>query len=458
MISLLSRSGNLLQNPSFESDLAFWQASNVITTNSSPAEGTQAASLGPGVASLYQDVLLGLWQRKPLLLSFMAYALSAGPGDLVAEVLWLDTNGIVIGTGLRAFVPSSAISDARITFFDVTDRPPLGTMWARLQFSKDAAAELSLLIDLVNLAPVKTPNLVRNPSFELGLADWTTDYFAGGFATVFEGGAATVQSLTPGTLTQDIPLRPVLPGTAYLLSFAASAPVNSGVTAQLLWLNALGNPIGDPAINAPIAATTLAGQGAYLNFAQASGPAPIGAAAARLLFTASGAEGSALSLDQVNLIGLASPNLVRNGGFIEGLAGWTAQGATAENTGGFVGENFALLLSTGAVINQTVALPWGSARDSFLFNFALRFSGTVGINGNVLAQVQWLNAQGEEIGLGLAQVISQTIQTRAQWQVFTGFTERAPVGAVSARIQFTKSAGGALSDIGLDSVIFARAD
>ncbi len=458
MINLLSRSGNLLQNPGFESDLAFWQSDNVITTDSSPSEGTQAASLGPGVASLYQDVLLGPWQRKPLLLSFIAYAAAPGPGDLVAEVLWLDSNGIVTGTGLRAFIPSSAISDARITFFDVTDRPPLGTQWARLQFSKTAAVETTLQLDLVNLAPIQTTNLVRNPSFELGLADWAADNFTTGFLSVLEGGASASQTGAPGTLAQDITLRPILPGSSYLLTFSASAPLNSTVTAQLLWLNALGNQIGDPAINAPIVAATLSTQGAYLSFAQASGPAPIGAVAARLVFTASGGVGSILNLDQVNLIRLSSPNLLQNPGFIQGITDWTAQGVTPLNTGGFVGDNFALLASTGATIYQTVDLPWGSARDSFLFNYALRFSGTAGLNGNVLAQVYWLNILGEEIGLGLAQVVSQPVQATAQWQVFTGFTERAPVGAVFARIQFTKSAGGALSDIGLDSVIFARID
>jgi len=458
MINLLSRSGNLLQNPSFESDLSFWQADNVITTNSSPSEGTQAASLSPGVASLYQDVPLGPWQRKPLFLSFIAYATTPGiSGDLVAEVLWLDVNGIAIGMGLRAYIPGSALSNARLTFFDVTDRPPLDTAWARLLFSKETA-ELPLLIDLVNLVPVQSPNLVRNPSFEQGLADWTADNFASGFSAVLEGGAAVAQTVAPGTLTQDLPLHPILPGSSYLLSFAASSLQASTVTAQLLWLNIFGNPIGAPAINAPVVATTLSGQGSYLNFLQVSGPAPIGAVQARLVFTASGAVGSILNLDQVNLIRLSSPNLLLNGGFIEGLTDWTTEGVTAQNTGGFVGENFALLSSAGAIINQTVTLPWGSARDSFLFNFALHFSGTAGINGNVLAQVRWLNALGQEIGLGLALVVSQALQTRPQWQVFTGFTGRAPVEAVSARIQFTKSAGEAASDIGLDSVIFARVD
>lgn len=458
MISLLSRSGNLLQNSSFESDLTFWQADNVTTVDTTAAEGTQAASLGPGVASLFQDVVLGPLQRMPLFLSFIAYVAAGTPGDLVAEVLWLDASGIVIGSGLRAFIPGTTLSAAHITFFDITDRPPLGTQWARLQFSKGTPS-ISVLIDLVNLAPVQTTNLIRNPSFERGLAEWSASGFDSGFTSVFEGAATALQSTTPGTLSQEVLLAPVLPGSSYLLSFAALSPVASTVTAQLFWLNIFGTIIGEPAINAPIVATTLSGQGAYMNFMQASEPAPIGAVRARLVFTAASGTGSTLNLDQVNLIRLTSPNLLENPGFINGLEGWTTQGVTAQGTGGFVGENFALLSSTGAVINQTVTLPLGSARDSFLLNFALRFSGTEVTNGNVLAQVHWLNILGEEIGLGLSLVVSQPLQTRAQWQVFTGFTERAPLNAFLARIQFTKSAsGGAGADIGLDSVIFARVD
>jgi hypothetical protein len=312
----------------------------------------------------------------------------------------------------------------------------------------------------VNLAPVQTTNLIRNPSFERGLADWLASGFDSGFTSVFEGAASAVQSTaTPGTLSQDVPLLPVLPGSSYLLSFAAFSPVASTITAQLFWLNIFGTVIGEPAINAPIVATTLSGQGAYMNFMQMSEPAPIGAVQARLVFTATSGTGSTLNLDQVNLIRLTSPNLLENPGFINGIDDWTTQGVTAQSTGGFVGDNFALLSSTGAIINQTVTLPLGSTRDSFLLNFALRFSGTEVTNGNVLAQVHWLNILGEEIGLGLALVVSQPLQPRAQWQVFTGFTERAPLNAFSARIQFTKSAsGGAGADIGLDSVIFARVD
>ena len=457
MINLLPRCGNLLQNPSFESGLSFWQADNVMTTDTSPAEGTQVASLGPGVASLYQDVALGPWQKKPLFLSFIVYARAVDPGDLVAEVLWLDINGIVIGTGLRAFLPSSSISGVRNTFFDVTDRPPLNAVWARLLFSK-AQSELALFLDLVNLFPVESPNLVSNPSFELGLAEWDAAGFSPFFSSAWEGVAEVRQSGAPGTLSQDILLNPFRPGAAYLLSFAAESIQASSVAVQLVWLNVLGNPIGTPGIDITIVPATLSGQGKYLNFVQLSGPAPVGAVQARLIFTASGAVGSILELDQVILVRLDAPNLLQNPGFASGLDSWTSVGVTAQNTGGYIGQNFVLLSNTGALINQTVALPQGSTCHCFLVNFALHYTGEAAICGIVLAQVYWLDVLGNEIGLGLAIVVSQPNQQQDQWLVYTGVTERVPLGAVFVRIQFTKSEGTLESSIGLDSVTFARVD
>jgi len=74
MIGSSSSSGNLLKNSGFETDLAFWQSYNVTTTDSNAAEGTQAARLAQGVASLFQDVSLGSRIGKPLFLSFIVYA------------------------------------------------------------------------------------------------------------------------------------------------------------------------------------------------------------------------------------------------------------------------------------------------------------------------------------------------------------------------------------------------
>jgi hypothetical protein len=262
----------------------------------------------------------------------------------------------------------------------------------------------------------------------------------------------------PGFLTQNIQVNPLLPGAAYLLSFAAATVISSTVTARLIWLNVLGNPIGLPGIDATIVPATLIGHGKYLNFVQLSGPPPFGAVGARLEFTASGVAGADLKLDQVILVRVASPNLIVNSEFDNGLTGWTGSSVGVLNTGGYVGQNFVQLASAGAFINQTVTLSRSSVCHNFLLNFALHYGETDSVFGNVYAQVHWLNAQGKEIGLGLAINVFQPTQINDQWQVYTGFTERAPLGAVSARIQFTKSAGNANTEIGLDSVIFAKVD
>lgn len=51
---------NLIQNPSFEEGLNFWSADNVTVNDNNPFEGTATARLGPGIASITQDILLGI--------------------------------------------------------------------------------------------------------------------------------------------------------------------------------------------------------------------------------------------------------------------------------------------------------------------------------------------------------------------------------------------------------------
>jgi hypothetical protein len=56
---------NLVQNPSFEAGLAGWTSGNVIPADVYPFEGTATARMGPGVASLWQDVpIVGLFKAS----------------------------------------------------------------------------------------------------------------------------------------------------------------------------------------------------------------------------------------------------------------------------------------------------------------------------------------------------------------------------------------------------------
>jgi len=373
-------------------------------------------------------------------------------------VLWLDANGAIIGTGLRAFLPSVSISNVRSTFFDVTDRPPLNAFAARLMFSKNAS-DIPLLLDLVNLVPVETKNLLRSPSFESGLNGWDSVNFNSQFSVIWEGATALQISSFPGFISQEIDLNPFRIGEAYLLS-AAFAPLGlraATITVRLVFINVLGNPIGEPGIDITILPATLTGQGKYLNFVQLSRPAPIGAVKARLEIAADEIPGGFVELDQVVLLRLASPNLIQNSEFDNGHDYWTGTdlGVTS---GGYVGQYSAFLDASGGLMGQVVALPPCSLGRNFLFNFALHYGDTGNTNGNMIAQVNWLDAKGNEIGLALRLIVLQTVQPTPQWQVYTGITEAAPIGAASAIIRFTKSKGETDSVIGLDSVIFARID
>ncbi len=457
MALIKPRLGNLLQNASFESGLAFWQTDNAGSTNGSPAEGSQAAGLWAGVGSLYQVVALPAFQRNPLFLSFIAYAQEAtGAGSLTAEVLWLDTDFNVLGTGLRVFIPASAISNVRITYFDITDTPPLGAVWAKLLFSK-GQSDLPVILDLINLASARTPNLVQNPSFEYGLENWAAENSAPLFALPYAGAAVAsgdAQSAT-GSISQTIPLRFCAAGSVYLLSFAAQA-AGTPVEVIVRWLNILGIPIGDPAIDVTVPTATLSQQGSYLNIVQLTTPAPQGTASAVIELRYDGIVPLVVKLDQVVFVQLDSANLLVNPGFATQLNGWTANGATADNTNAYIGVYSASLSSDGAFIYQTVNLARMAFMGFFLFNFALRFSGGEATNGQVLAQVHWLDRIGREVGLGASLNIAQTVQNQAQWQVYTAFTERPPLNAIFARIQFTRSQGGDTAVINLDSVTFAK--
>ncbi|OPX86154.1 MAG: hypothetical protein A4E53_03063 [Pelotomaculum sp. PtaB.Bin104] len=58
--------GNLLQNLSFETGLTGWTTDNATAADNNPFEGTQVARLGPGVASIFQDVSLDELSHCPL--------------------------------------------------------------------------------------------------------------------------------------------------------------------------------------------------------------------------------------------------------------------------------------------------------------------------------------------------------------------------------------------------------
>ncbi len=152
---------NLIQNPSFEEGLNFWSAHNVTVSDNNPFEGTATARLGPGIASISQDILLGI-PRSSLLLSFAVEApLSTDPGNLTAVVKWLDSYDREIGTGLSMLISSATIGRQVLwlTEVDVTDLAPDKVCKARIIFSKSEGTKTTnnfIDLDLVVLTKVAT--------------------------------------------------------------------------------------------------------------------------------------------------------------------------------------------------------------------------------------------------------------------------------------------------------------
>lgn len=456
---------NLVQNPSFETDLSSWEIDNVTIHNSSPFEGTQVASLGPGIASMYQDVPLAKLVLCPLFLSFNAFAGSDNEsnGNLVVEVSWLDADRNIIANGLRIFIPNDRINfNAKITFFDITDRPPADAARARLQFSKGAGASPDfIVIDQVILAPVSSINLIQNPSFEAGLTHWaaTPDTSFVPFYFLPIEGAADAFAVTTGILSQDVPIHSVPDRSTFLLSFAAVATGPVTLTVRVEWRNAAGNPIGS-GLNLFIPSAVLNTQGNYLTYLDITDSAPAGTAIAHITFAAGINEaGSSLFLDQVIFARAGSENLVINPSFEDSLNGWTPVNVTLFSSDSvYEGAADARAPEGGGSLLQDVPIA-KAAGHCFLFNCGLGFRrvGSQADFGIMLIKVFWLDNSGNEIGLGLSLIgtSSALIQGDLTWLVYTGITEPAPAGTVAARIQFTKtsSSNGVIE---IDKVVLGR--
>jgi hypothetical protein len=153
---------NLIQNPSFEEGLNFWSATNVSVNDNNPFEGTATARLGPGIASITQDVLLGI-PRSSLLLSFAVEAPSStDPGNLMVTVKWLNKQHLEIGTGLSMLISSATIGSQILwlTEVNVTDLAPENVYKARIIFSKSEGMGVNNFIDLDLVVLTKVATLV----------------------------------------------------------------------------------------------------------------------------------------------------------------------------------------------------------------------------------------------------------------------------------------------------------
>lgn len=461
-----TRCGNLVQDPSFESQYFSWQQSNVLFTDNSVYEGAIQARLGPGVASLFQELSLQGVGKNPFLFSFNAFSNittntvpgitpSSGTensGVLIVEITWLDDNLNAIGIGLRMFIPRDRLNDkARITFFALTDTPPAKASRARIIFSKGQGSSEScqdyIFIDGVLLTPVACPNLIKNGGFEANLLKWTADpgmdkAFLSSYKESLEG-AGHVQTHFNGTLTQDINIRHLPPGTSFLLSFAVAGKGPVTLTVRVEWQDARGNPIGS-GLNISISNATLDNQDNYLSYLNVTFPTLPGTAIARLTFAATVPNQNLfLRLDQVIFTPVLSTNLITNPSFEDGLNNWNQSLVnliTSDDV--YEGRADAGLGEIGGALWQDVDL-CDAEGHCFLLSTGLGIRRILPTPtfGTMLIKVIWLDRHNREIGLGLCLIVTpgQSRSGFMEWVPYVGITEPAPEGTAKARVLFSKT-------------------
>ena len=149
---------NLIQNPSFETGLLNWKFVNVVVASDLPYEGAAVARMGAGTSTLFQDVLIKQFRRPSFRLSFGLAAPEGPPGNITANVQWLDECCRVIGNALCLNIPGITIFEQEgwLPYSVVTDAAPPGASFARVIFSKSAtgAEDDFLDVDLVEMNEV----------------------------------------------------------------------------------------------------------------------------------------------------------------------------------------------------------------------------------------------------------------------------------------------------------------
>lgn len=469
------RCGNLVRDPSFEWQSFEWNGANVSYSNNSAFEGAIQAVLGPGTASLAQNVFIRDICDVPLFFSFNAYgniesAEPIYPGILIAEISWLDDDQYTIGLGLRMVVPYERLNTtARITFFAQTDVVPANASYAKIVFTKgQGAAETGdfIYIDNVILAPMAYQNLIRNGGFEANLLNWTSipatdDSFISAYReSLVDAGHAHTQFNS--TLTQDISIRHLPHRNPFLLSFAVQGEGPVSLAVRVDWINQSGNTIGNGLV-ATIPIDTFDNQGNYLTYLFVTTPPAPYTAFARVTFQATvPSTADVIRLDQVIFAPIITPNLVLNPGFEEGETRWNSSLVNffTNTTDAYVGTSYAGIGQIGGALWQDIDLvcPEGQC---FLFSAGAGFRNNAEESyfGTTIMKVIWLDRYDREISTGLTLISSVNeevdIYQGLTWVPFVGITEPAPEGTAKARILISKT-DSVEGYIQIDNVIFAR--
>lgn len=153
-------------------------------------------------------------------------------------------------------------------------------------------------------------------------------------------------------------------------------------------------------------------------------------------------------------------DLIVNGGFEEGLVGWTATnvglGGVTTAHEGLTAADMGLFDNTiDAFLSQTVRVV-----PSQFYKLYFHVSGIGSPSPDLEVTIDWLDFANNVIGSALTpsplflhhETIGQSID--GEWKFVTAFTNRAPFAAASARITFHKLPGIGPSALTLDDVVF----
>ena len=310
------------------------------------------------------------------------------------------------------------------------------------------------------LKPVTCPgcfNLLQNPSFEAGLAGWSTsENVTASNDSVFEGTQQASLLAGVASMFQDVSLAS-LGNCPLFLSFNVASSGTSDLTVKLSWLDANHDAIAD-GLRMFIPRTATRNTRFDITYFDISDRPPTGAAFARLLFSKTiGTEDAFTSVDQVILAPVNSSNLLVNPSFEGGLAGWTATSFIPDFTNPLEGL-VAAFTNTDGTIFQDVPLADQPPNSSYLLSFGGFSTFSQGPTAALTAQVLWLDAANNIIGApGLEiNIPNSTLEEQFSYLTYLDLTEPAPADAVKARILFTADVEPGFSLL-IDQILFARA-
>lgn len=156
-------------------------------------------------------------------------------------------------------------------------------------------------------------------------------------------------------------------------------------------------------------------------------------------------------------------DLVQNGGFEQGLTGWTTSNVGLEDKS-FAHEGL-LIAAMGKPDNTLVASMYQDVlvKPSRFYKLYFFLSGVNDDPADLTVDVRWLSAVGGDLGTALPSPSPLTIPAATigeadfgEWKWIAIYTQESPYNAAQARIRFDKAAGTVATDFLLvDDVVFA---